>query len=198
MTRRFGRAFYARPATEVARELLGQVLVGYERDGTRLAARVVETEAYLPDDEASHSFRGPTDRNRVMFGRAGLLYVYFTYGMHHCMNAVTGPEGEGSAVLLRAAEPIEGMTTMAGRRGSDGIRNLCSGPAKLCQAFGVDRTLDGVDLVTSNRLSVERGAPVGERDVATTTRVGVSSGIEHQRRFVVVGDPFVSTGRPAS
>ncbi len=197
MSGRLGRRFYARAAPEVARDLLGRVVVGREADGTRLAARIVETEAYLPDDEASHSFRGPTDRNRVMFGRAGLLYVYFTYGMHHCMNAVTGRDGEGSAVLLRAAEPLEGAAVMAERRGTDAVRNLCSGPAKLCQAFGVDRGLDGLDLMTSERLWIERGSPVGDAVVAVTTRVGISSGTDHHRRFVVARDPFVSGGRPA-
>ncbi len=196
MSSRLGRGFYARNATEVAPDLLGRVLVAQEADGTRLAGRIVETEAYSPDDEASHSFRGPSNRNRAMFGRAGLLYVYFTYGMHHCMNAVTGREGEGSAVLLRAVEPLEGQGAMALRRGTEAIRNLCAGPARLCEAFGVDRSLDGVDLVTSDRVWIERGSPVDDAAVAATTRVGISSGTRHRRRFVVDGDPFVSRAKP--
>ena len=105
--RRLGRAFFARPSTEVAPELLGRILVRTDHDGGRVAARIVEVEAYEEGDPASHSYRGRTPRTEVMFGRPGHLYVYFTYGMHHCMNVVTGRPGEGSAVLLRAAEPID-------------------------------------------------------------------------------------------
>jgi DNA-3-methyladenine glycosylase len=111
------RRFYARPATIVAPELLGHILVRALPTGERLRVRIVETEAYEQDDPASHAFRGITARNRVMFGTAGHLYVYFTYGMHHCMNVVTGRKGEGSAVLLRAAQPIDGLEVMGRGRG---------------------------------------------------------------------------------
>ena len=127
--------------------MLGRILIRRLGSGVRLAARIVETEAYEPHDPASHAYRGRTARNAVMFGTPGHLYVYFTYGMHHCMNAVTGPTDVGMAVLIRAAEPIEGVAEMRALRGREPMRDLCSGPAKLCQAFGVDRALNGTDLV---------------------------------------------------
>ena len=147
---RLPRRFYARPSTVVARELLGRVFVRAGRGSARVAARIVETEAYEQTDPASHSFRGLTPRNAVMFGPAGHLYVYFTYGMHFCMNVVTDREGWGSAVLLRAAEPLEGLASMRRRRGTPDVRLLCAGPARLTQAFGIDRRFDGhrfVDLL---------------------------------------------------
>ncbi|HZD17686.1 MAG TPA: DNA-3-methyladenine glycosylase, partial [Actinomycetota bacterium] len=141
--RRLPRAFFARPSTVVAPDLLGRVLVRRLPGGGRLAARLVEVEAYQEDDPASHSFRGRTQRNAVMFGPPGHLYVYFTYGMHFCSNVVTGHTGQGSAVLLRAAEPLEGVEIMAANRGVDAVRLLCSGPARLAEAFGIDRWANG-------------------------------------------------------
>ncbi|HEY5904566.1 MAG TPA: DNA-3-methyladenine glycosylase [Actinomycetota bacterium] len=189
------RAFYERPAVEVAPDLLGRTLVRQLPDGERLAGRIVEAEAYEPGDPASHGFRGTTARNRAMFGPAGRLYVYFTYGNHWMMNAVTrGPE-EASAVLLRAVEPVAGLEAMARARGRDRPVDLCSGPGKLAQALSVDRSHDGVDLVTGTEVWIERGVPVPGL-VATSSRVGVSVGLERQWRFFVAGDPFVSRGRP--
>jgi DNA-3-methyladenine glycosylase len=188
-----GRRFFQRPSHVVAQAMLGKVLVRAMPGGTRLAARIVETEAYDESDPASHSFRGTTPRNAVMFGPAGHLYVYFTYGMHHCMNVVTGRTGSGSAVLLRAAEPVDGLESMAERRGTHDVRGLCSGPAKITQAFGIDRDLNGEDLVDGGRLWIERGrlsAPV-----VSDTRVGISSGTEVLWRFSVAGSPFVSRAR---
>lgn len=186
------RSFFARPAEVVAPELLGRVLVRTCPDGTRLAARIVEVEAYAPDDPASHSFRGPTERNRTMFGPPGRLYVYFTYGMHHCMNVVTGPPGEGAAVLLRAAEPLEGLARMAAHRGVSEPRLLCSGPARLAQAFGVTREHDGADLVRGPELRLLEGEPVPPERILVTTRIGINHGTERPWRFLVAGDPFVS------
>lgn len=190
---RLPRSFYARPAQEVAPDLLGRVLVRAFPDGSRASVRIVEVEAYGPGDPASHAFRGRTPRNAVMFGPPGHLYVYFTYGMHHCMNAVSGPVGEGAAVLLRAAEPLEGVDAMAARRGRDARLELCSGPGRLTQALGVERRHDGLDLVTGQDLWVEDGPRPAA--VATGIRVGV-----HERtrrwRFWVEGSPFVSRGRP--
>jgi DNA-3-methyladenine glycosylase len=202
MTPRFAeplpRRFYARPSTVVARELLGRVFVRTSRGGRRVSARIVETEAYEQTDPASHSFRGPTPRNGVMFGPAGHLYVYFTYGMHFCMNVVTDREGWGSAVLLRAAEPLEGVGMMRRRRRATDVRLLCSGPARFTQAFGIDRRLDGADLVDGASLRIERGQPVSESRIVVGPRVGIRTGVEQPWRFRVADDPFVSRGRPAT
>jgi DNA-3-methyladenine glycosylase len=195
--RRLPRAFFARPSTDVAPDLLGRVLVRALPDGTRLSARIVETEAYAEGDPASHSYRGRTPRTEVMFGPPGRLYVYFTYGMHFCMNVVVGREGEGAAVLLRAAEPLEGLPAMAERRGTDRARLLCSGPARLAQAFGVERAANGADLVRGRDLWLLEGAPLRPEAIVRTARVGVRVGVERPWRYLVRGDPFVSPGRPA-
>jgi DNA-3-methyladenine glycosylase len=197
MAGRLPRSFYARSALRVGPELLGGVLVRTLADGTRLAARIVETEAYLPDDPASHAFRGMTPRNEVMFGPSGRLYVYFTYGNHWMMNAVTGREGQGTAVLLRAAEPLEGLEVMAANRGREDPRDLCSGPGKLAKAFGVTGAQNGLDLVRGSDMHILRQPPVPRSRVSRTTRVGVTLGAERPWRFIVTGDPFVSRGRPS-
>src|SRR3954470_24619961 len=138
--RTLGRGFYQRDVLTVAPELLNKVLVRDDPAVGRLGMRIVEVEAYLGrDDPASHAFRGPTPRNATMFGPPGRLYVYFTYGMHWCMNAVCGDEGDGVAVLLRAAVPLRGLDEMRARRpAARRDLDLCRGPARLCQAFGVD------------------------------------------------------------
>ena len=174
--RRLGRRFYARDPREVAPELLGKVLVRGER-----AARIVEVEAYCgSEDPGSHAYRGMTKRNVTMFGPPGRLYVYFTYGMHWCANAVCGRDGEGVAVLLRAAEPVSGVDEMrALRPAARRDRELLSGPARLCQAFGLDRDFDGADLVTADRgvTIVDDGVPPPAVP-AVTTRIGLSVGTE--------------------
>jgi DNA-3-methyladenine glycosylase len=170
------------------------MLIRRTESGARLVARIVETEAYEPHDPASHAFHGQTSRNAVMFGEPGHLYVYFTYGMHFCMNAVTGRAGEGMAVLLRAAAPIEGLVAMRERRGTRHDRELCSGPAKLCQAFGVDRSFDGTDLARGNDLWIAEGIPTPSSLVVVGPRVGIRTGLEHAWRFSVAGDPNVSRG----
>ncbi len=194
MSGRLSRSFYARPATEVAPDLLGRELVRRLPGGIRMVARIVEVEAYEPGDPSSHAFRGKTARNAVMFGPPGHLYVYFTYGMHFCMNAVTRQGGEGSAVLLRAGEPLHGVEEMARRRGRDRLRDLCSGPARFTQALGIDREDDGADLVAGDSIWIERGRAPDPAAVASGIRVGV-----HDRsrawRFWIDGDPFVSVGR---
>jgi DNA-3-methyladenine glycosylase len=194
--RRLPRSFYARPAHEVAPDLLGRVIVRRLPDGTRLAARIVEAEAYGPADPASHAFRGRTARNAVMFGPPGCLYVYFTYGNHWMMNAVTGRDGAGEAVLLRAAEPLEGLDLMALHRGRDDPRLLCAGPGRLAQAFGATREHDGEDLVRGGAFWIETGSPVPIARVARGIRVGVNVGVEEEWRFWIRGDPYVSPGRP--
>jgi len=189
--KRLPRAFYRRDPREVAPELLNKVLAS--SDGRR--ARIVETEAYCgPLDAAAHTYRGKTPRNAVMFGAPGLLYVYFTYGMHYCCNAVCGEEGEGVAVLLRAAEPLAGLALMhEARPKAKRDRDLCSGPARLCQAFGIGRAQDGVDLVTgaSGLSIVDDGvAPPADRVVAT--RIGIRHAAEEPWRWYVRGNPNVS------
>lgn len=190
------RAFFARPAVEVAPDLLGRTLVRILADGTRLTGRIVETEAYEPGDPASHGSRRRTAFNETMFGPAGHLYVYFTYGHHWMMNAVTGSVGEASAALLRAVEPLEGLDVMAASRGRDRPTDLCSGPGKLCQALGVDRTLNGVDLVRGERVRIEVGSTVDLDEILAGPRVGVSVGADRPWRFRIADSPFVSKGRP--
>jgi DNA-3-methyladenine glycosylase len=191
---RLSRSFFARSAPEVAPDLLGQVLVRRLASGTTLRARIVETEAYEPDDPASHSYRGPTRRNASMFGGPGHLYVYFTYGMHWCMNVVTGPEGHGSAVLLRAGEPLDGIEAMMTRRGTDRVRDLCRGPARLAQAFDVDGDQDGADLIRGKDLWLEAGRQVPASRVVVGPRVGISDGVDLPWRFVEGDSPWASSG----
>jgi DNA-3-methyladenine glycosylase len=194
--RRLPRSFFRRPVTEVAPDLLGRVLVRELPDGTRLAVRLVETEAYRRDDAASHSFRGPTARTATMFGPPGHLYVYFTYGMHHCMNAVTGsPEG-ASAVLLRAGEPLLGIEEMRRRRDGRDLVDLCRGPARLCQALGVDRALDGADLIRGDAVWIGAGSPPAG-PIVTTPRIGIRRDADRPWRFVDAGSRFVSGRQPA-
>jgi DNA-3-methyladenine glycosylase len=183
--RRFPRSFFARSALEVAPELLGHRLVRRTTDGRRLEARIVEVEAYEPDDPASHAFRGPSARNASMFGRPGSLYVYLIYGLHHCINVVTGPTGVGSAVLLRAASPLRGLVGP----------EVCRGPGKLAQALEVDRSLDGADLVTGSLVWLLRD-DLDPIEIAVGPRVGITAGAERPWRFWIDGDPSVS--RPTS
>jgi DNA-3-methyladenine glycosylase len=170
------------------------------RDDGR-AARIVEVEAYRGElDPGSHAFRGQTMRNATMFGPAGGLYVYFTYGMHWCANAVCGDVGEGTAVLLRAGAPPDGLDLMHASRGPAVRRDtdLCSGPAKLCKAFGIDRAFDGADLVTGDRgVTIVDDGVRPPRTPGNSTRVGLSAGREHPWRWWVPGDPNVSKGRPS-
>ena len=174
----------------VAPELLNKVLVHGSRAG-----RILEVEAYCgPEDPGSHAYRGPTARNATMFGPAGGLYVYFTYGMHWCANAVCGDEGVGTAVLLRAAAPLRGLEEMrAARPPARRDRDLCSGPAKLCQAFGLGRAHDGADLVTADRgvTIVDDGVPPPSSP-ANSIRIGLTAGAERPWRWFVPGDPNLS------
>jgi DNA-3-methyladenine glycosylase len=170
---RLERDFYARDTLVVARDLLGQRLVRVV-DGQRLAGRIVEVEAYVGQgDEACHAARGRTDRNAVMFGLPGYAYVYFIYGMHHCVNAVTEPEGFAAAVLIRAVEPLEGLDVMQQhRKGRQGVE-LTNGPAKLCYAMDIDRGLNGTDLVSGQALWIEYERAVPDARVASGPRIGV-------------------------
>lgn len=162
----------------VAVDLLGKVLL-VERDGVVTSGRIVETEAYTADDPASHSFRGLTPRNAVMFGPAAHLYVYLSYGVHRCANVVTGATGDGQAVLLRAVEPLEGIDVMRRRRGRDPLAN---GPGKLCQALGIDLTDDGADLTDGAILVVDDGTPP-PTDPITGPRIGITRATDRPWRF---------------
>ena len=185
------RAFYARDAREVAPDLLNKVLVHGNR-----AARIVEVEAYMGgDDPGSHAYRGMTPRTTVMFGPPGHMYVYFTYGMHWCANAVCGPDGVAMAVLLRAGGPVAGLEAMrASRPKARTDRDLCSGPGKLCQALGIDKAHNGTDLVTSGPGGVhvvDDGMPPPPHP-AVSVRVGLSAGADLPWRWFVAGDPNLS------
>lgn len=195
------RAFYLRPTLKVAKELIGKLLMRQIGDH-RLAGRIVEVEAYLGEkDPASHAFRGKTKRNEVMFQNGGHLYVYFTYGMHFCSNVVTEEEGIGHAVLLRAVEPLEGLAIMARNRGLPFVterekQNLCSGPAKLCEAFGIAREENGTDLCGDNIGIEEEPSPATKHKVHRSTRIGITQGKEHNWRFFLRNSPFISRGKP--
>ena len=192
-----GRDFFAGDARDVARALVGKLLV--RADGR--AARLVEVEAYLgPEDPGSHAYRGPTPRAAIMFGRPGRLYVYFSYGMHWCANVVCGPEGAASAVLLRAAQPVLGAAVMAQARSHDQRaareRDLCRGPACLTEAFGITGDDNGLDLAATPPAGLwlaDDGAGPGGPVVATL-RVGLSRGSDLPWRFVVQGSPWASPG----
>lgn len=230
------QSFYARDARLVARDLIGCCLV--RREPQVLVAQIVETEAYLPGDPASHSFRGLTARNAVMFGPAGYAYVYLIYGNHHCLNVVTGERGHGAAVLLRAAVPLAGIAAMAWNRGltkndtrdthevRDGrntsvyrrnsgtsetrpgstglsqrqMRNLCNGPGKLAQAFGITREAhNGCILFEARRapLVLSANVPAGGLDRSLMTvvqdrRVGISRAVEEQWRYLTPDSGCVS------
>jgi DNA-3-methyladenine glycosylase len=174
------RSFYSRPTLEVAPDLLGKYLVFHSPQG-KVVGEINEVEAYLGlNDPASHAFRGKTDRTSVLFGEAGFAYVYFIYGVHYCLNLVTETNGTAGAVLLRSLIPIEGQEIMAKNRGSD--KNLTNGPGKICQAFGITKTQNGVDVVQSDTLYLEdRGKKVPI--YSTSKRIGISQATDKLWRF---------------
>ncbi|MFF3738193.1 DNA-3-methyladenine glycosylase [Streptomyces sp. NPDC002566] len=193
------RSFFDRPVLEVAPDLLGRLLVRTTPDGP-ITLRLTEVEAYDgPNDPGSHAYRGRTARNDTMFGLPGHVYVYFTYGMWHCMNLVCGPEGRASAVLLRAGEIVEGAEPARKRRLS--ARNdseLAKGPARLATALDVDRSLDGTDACTAGDtpLRVLAGTPLASDLVRSGPRTGVSGdGAVHPWRYWAADDPTVSPYR---
>jgi DNA-3-methyladenine glycosylase len=189
------RSFYDRPVLDVARDLLGCLVV---RHG--IVVRLTEVEAYAgAADPASHAYRGPTARNAVMFGPPGHLYVYFTYGMHHCANVVCGPAGDASAVLLRAGEVIAGEDEARVRRPAGPSRDLARGPARLAKALDLDLTLTGTD-VTDRRspLWVAAGDALDDAGVSRGPRVGIRTGTDAHWRLWATGDPTVSPFRPAT
>jgi DNA-3-methyladenine glycosylase len=189
------RAFFDRPATQVAPDLLGCVFWSGGPEGL-VAVRLAEVEAYEGEsDPASHAFRGRTPRNAVMYGPPGHAYVYFTYGMHYCVNLVCQAPGHASAVLLRAGQVIDGIDlAMARRPGGQRGRDLARGPGRLCQALAIDRTLDGADVCsTASALGISPpvSAPAAA-DIRTGPRVGISRAADRPLRFWLAGDPYVS------
>ena len=201
MARRLTRAFFDRAPEDLAPDLLNKLLVS-TRDGERLVARIVEVEAYCGStDLASHAFRGKTARNATMFGPPGHLYVYFTYGMHHCANVVAGsPLDDAGAVLLRAAAPIEGLELMRTRRpAARRDRDLLAGPARLASAFGLGRDDDGLDLMRGPLGLYDDGTPLPGRP-GRSTRIGLAAGKGDRARlrWFVRNDPNVSGPRSSS
>jgi len=180
-----GKKFFNQPTVDLARALLGKILVFGDLQGI-----IVETEAYLyRNDPGCHASRGQTSRNMPMFGPAGHTYVYLIYGMYHCLNIVSGKNGEGEAVLIRALEPVHGIPLMQKRRKTKKIENLCDGPGKLTQAFGITRKHNNLSLLEGDlRVLNSRTKPI----ICTSGRVGLSAGKELELRFFIKGNSFVS------
>jgi DNA-3-methyladenine glycosylase len=187
---RLGRGFFDRPVGEVAPDLVGCVLTVGGIGGV-----IVETERYQEDDPASHSFRGPRGRARVMFGPPGRLYVYRSYGLHWCANLVCEPEGRGAAVLIRALAPLHGIPTMRGRRRVADDRLLCAGPGRLCQALAIDGHLDGADALDPDGPVTLTGR-LGPVELVSGPRIGISVATDRPWRFGAAGSPFVSRPFP--
>ncbi len=183
--------FYARPVLEVARELLGCVV---ERGG--VSGLIVETEAYHESEPACHAFVGRTARSRTLFGPPGFAYVYLSYGIHAMLNLVCEPEGTATAVLLRALQPLHGVSLMRERRGRVDERELCSGPGKLAQALGVTLSDDGADLAVGPIRVYPRLPEPSPRPVAVGVRVGITKAADLPWRFALAGHPDVSRPRP--
>lgn len=192
-------SFFARRADVVARDLLGRVLVRTEADGGRTGGVIVETEAYRGEaDPASHAFRGLTPRTAVMFGPPGFTYVYFTYGMHHCLNLVCERHGRAAAVLIRALAPFEGIARMRERRGDHPDHRLASGPGSLAKALGLTREHSGLALGPAT-VSVIAGRPRRfGRPVVAGPRIGIRAGLDRDWRFHLAGHPSVSGPRRQS
>ncbi len=210
-------SFYLRPTLQVARDLLGKHIV--KKVGNKLLiGKIVEVEAYCKGDPASHAFRGRTKRNDVMFWEGGHLYVYFTYGMHFCANVVTGNEGIGEAVLIRAVEPLAGIEKLTKNRfpnlcaegtyarlpkcnggQASGVKslnlksliNLSNGPAKFCQAFGIARKENGTDLLNSE-ITITDGDPIPLKLIKRSSRIGIQQGVEKKWRFFIASNLWVS------
>lgn len=203
------RSFYARSALKVARELLGCVLARRLPDGTILRGRIVETEAYVgEEDKACHARAGRTARTDPLYGPPGIAYVYFTYGMHYMLNAVAEPEGRPAAVLIRAAEPLEGIEHMTRARGAAtrtalkrlaAVRHVAAGPARLTQAFAIDLRDNRADLC-GPEIWIEPGEPVAEREIGTSARIGCQTAAPPWDtipwRFYVAENPHVTPGTP--
>jgi DNA-3-methyladenine glycosylase len=194
---RLGRDDLPLDTVELSRALIGKLLVRV-REGETLAGRIVETEAYFPDDPASHAFRGQTRRNRAMFGPPLHAYVYFIYGANWCLNVTAEAEGIGAAALVRACEPVAGIETMRALRGREGLkdRELARGPGNLCRALAIGPEFDGADLATDRRLWIADDGAV--LPVGVSTRVGITKAAHEPLRFYARGNPSVSGPRALS
>jgi DNA-3-methyladenine glycosylase len=179
---------------EAAPRLLGCYLMR-ETPAGLLKLKIVETEAYHQDDPASHSFRGLTPRTAPMFQAGGHIYVYFTYGMHYALNIVTGKEGEGEGVLIRAGQPLEGIEHMKANRRIEDVRNLANGPGKLAQALGIfDNSLSG-KILNKSSILLEKGEAVPAGDIVASPRVGITKAADMPWRFYIKDSPFVSKSK---
>ncbi len=190
------QTFYAQETVTVAKQLLGCYLVHLEGEETTLG-RIVETEAYLVNDPASHSFIGKTPRNSVLFGPVGHAYVYFIYGMHYCVNAVTGQGGSGEAVLIRALEPLQGIAVMQQRRRTQKLHLVCNGPARLTEALAITRAFNGLPLFEGplqiwSADSLASAPVIDEDDIVQTTRIGIGKAKELPLRFYLKGNRCIS------
>ena len=185
---RLRRAFFARSVHEVAPELIGATLLVNGAGGM-----IVEVEAYHHTDPAAHSYIGPTERNRVMFGPPGFAYVYRSYGIHWCLNFVCEPDGSASAVLIRALAPTAGLAAMRRRRGMEDVRALCSGPGKVGEALGITRQQNGLAL---DRAPFEVRARETTPEVVTGPRIGISKAVDMPWRYGLAGSPFLSKPFP--
>ncbi len=190
------RNFYTRDLQIVAKELLGKILV--KKDGKAiLSGKIVEVEAYDGDiDEASHAFTGKTERTKIMFNEGGYFYVYFTYGAHYCCNVVTGKKGRGTAVLIRAIEPVEGISSMSKNRFGNMIDEkdkikLTNGPGKVCKAFGISKEHYGVDL-TGENIFILNMPKIKDDEIVITKRVGIKKSMDLAWRYYIKNNPYVS------
>lgn len=184
------RRFFARPAPLVAVDLLGKILWHQTPEGIA-AGRIIEVEAYPGEiDPASHAFRGPTPRTRMVWGKPGVAYVYLNYGMHYCLNIVAGKIGTPDCVLIRALEPIVGLSLMAKRRKTEAAADLTSGPGKLTQALKINRSHNGADITRGDL--VIRDEAMSESDLVVTSRIGISQAEAAPLRFFLKDNPFVS------
>jgi DNA-3-methyladenine glycosylase len=195
--KKLSKSFYQRELLDVAQDLLGKIFVKVDAK-KHLAGKIVEVEAYHGDyDQAAHSFAGITERTKIMFETGGYLYVYFTYGVHHCCNVVTGKKGQGNAVLIRAVEPITGIEKMLRNRfgrklkSEKEIFNLTNGPGKVCQAFGIDRKLSGTDL-TGNKIFILNGQKISSNDIGISKRIGITKSVDLPWRYFIKNNPYIS------
>lgn len=190
------QTFYEQDTISVAKKLLGCYLVHLEGEETTLG-RIVETEAYLVNDPAAHSFIGKTKRNAVLFGPVGHAYVYFIYGMHYCVNVVTGREGAGEAVLIRALEPLRGIALMRQRRGTEKLTLLCNGPARLAEALAITLAFNGSPLFDGplqiwSADSIPTSPTIENADIVQTTRIGIVKARDMPLRFYLKGNRYIS------